>query len=81
VDSYTYMTNQGLERAKLHALHADDPYYRPRVRQRDVTRIAHRGEPLADIRRTMGLEASQSKYTGESSEEHLLRLCHTDPTI
>ena len=72
MDSYDYMTNPGLIGSKLYRLYGDYPARPRRYRQRDVD---SKGNAVADIQRTMGQTAGQSKYTGESFEEQALRLC------
>lgn len=75
MDAYDYITNPGLVGSKLYRLREDSTPQPRRYRQRDVD---SKGHAVADIQRTMGQSAGQSKYTGESFEECALRLCGYD---
>lgn len=75
MDAYDYMTNPSLTGWKLQRLVNESPPFKRRHRQRDVD---SKGQPIGDIARTMGQTADQSKYTGESLQEAVLRICGYD---
>ncbi len=75
MDTYDYMMECQRDPYKYAMLDDDLPPRHPRHRQRDVSiaRDGKPGEPIADIRRTMGL-TEPSKTRGESTEEWALRM-------
>ena len=75
MDSYDFMMQTQRDSYKYSSLEADEPPIHPRHRQRDVSvgKDNKPGHPIADIRRTLGLD-EPSKILGESTEEWALRM-------